>query len=340
MSTTTRLRPCPCSAPARFRSAIVLAATTIIAATLAALAPAAAALPLAAPALLGAATPDNGNRSFGIRPSGAKKPDARATWTYQNLHPGQRLFDHVAVVNISTRPAVLDVYAADAFNTSQGGFDVLTQNKRSTDVGTWVQLPLHHVTVPARSTLIMPFSLIVPRHVEPGDHAGGIVASLKSIRKDSKGNQVVVDNRVGARLYVRVVGKLTPRIEIKRESATYDAAGVVGRGVAHVTYTVHNTGNVRLVGHQSVRISDPFGASAMVGSAPSLPELLPDNSFTFTVAVTKVWPVFLLQASITVDPLSVTGNVDPALSQASAHSWFWAVSWPLLVLIILGAGYG
>ena len=200
MSTTARLRPRRCSRPARFRPALALAAT--LAALLAAQAPAAAALPPTTrmPALLGAATPDNGNRSFGVRPAGAKKSDARATWTYQNLRPGQRLFDHVAVVNISTRPATLDVYAADAFNTPQGGFDVLTQTKRSTDLGTWVVLPRHRVTVPARSTLIMPFSLIVPRHVEPGDHAGGIVASLKSIRTDAHGNQVVVDTRVGARL--------------------------------------------------------------------------------------------------------------------------------------------
>ena len=111
MSTTARLRPRTRPPTGRFRPAIALAATAIVAALLASLAPAAAAAPATArtPALLGAATPDNGNRSFGVRPSGAKKPDARATWTYQNLHPGQRLFDHVAVVNISTRPATLDL---------------------------------------------------------------------------------------------------------------------------------------------------------------------------------------------------------------------------------------
>ena len=337
MSTTAR--PAPRRALQRARL-LGLALTVTLVAAPASSADARAAASAHQAAAISAAGNDDGRRSFGIRPSGPKKPDARPTWTYQNLKPGQQVFDHVAVVNISTKPALLDVYPADAFNTAAGGFDVLPEKKASTDLGTWVHLTRKRVQVPARSTLIMPFSLTVPKNAEPGDHAAGIVASLKTLAKDRKGNAVTVDQRVGARLYVRVAGALTPRLEIVRESGAFAAGGLLSRGTTTMRYSVRNTGNVRLVGVQTIRVNNLFGGSTVAKGTPELAELLPGNSVDFTVPVKRVLPAFLLAGRVTVDPRSVTGNVDPALSQATARTWIWAVPWLILALLLLVIAYG
>jgi hypothetical protein len=286
-----------------------------------------------------AATADNGQRSFGVQPAGAKKPDPRPNFSYQNVKPGQRLTDHVAFVNISDKPVTLTVYPADGYNTSAGAFDLLKQHARSTDVGRWVAMRRTTATVPARSALITPIVITIPRNAEPGDHAGGIVASLKTLAKDSKGDTVTVDQRVGTRMYIRVAGKLTPKIDLARKSATYLPPGnPFGRGDADVTYTIRNTGNVRLIGTQVIRVSDVFGSSKQALKVPEMPELLPGESFTFTTRVHKVLPALLLTAHVTIDPRSVAGNVDPALEQANASTRFWAFYWPVLLLLLLVIG--
>jgi hypothetical protein len=288
---------------------------------------------------LTASTPDNGRRSFGVQPAGAKKPDPRPNFTYQNVKPGQRISDHVAFVNISDKPVTLTVYPADGFNTSAGAFDLLRQSARSTDIGRWVSMKRTTATVPARSALITPIVITIPRNAEPGDHAGGIVASLKTLAKDSKGDTVTVDQRVGTRVYIRVAGKLTPKIDLARRGATYLPPGnPFGRGDADVTYTIRNTGNVRLIGTQVIRVSDVLGSSTQALKVPEMPELLPGESFTFTTRVHKVLPALLLTAHVTIDPRSVAGNVDPALEQANASTRFWAFYWPVLLLLLLVAG--
>jgi hypothetical protein len=280
----------------------------------------------------------DGRISFGVQPSGPKAVDKRPNYTYRDLKPGQHFIDHVAIVNLNTAPLTVDVYPADAFNTLQGGFDVLSGGKKSKDLGTWIHLGHSKAQVPARSTLIMAFEVQVPRNVEPGDHAAGIVASLTTTSRDKKGNIVSVDNRTGMRVYARVVGPLLAKIGLERHEARYHS-GVLN-GKADVTYTVRNTGNVRLVGRQSIRVSNLFGMSSHAVDVPELPELLPGNQFSFTRPVDNVFPTFLNTAFITVDPESITGNVDPALAQVSAKTMFFALSWPGLVVIVLLVGVG
>ncbi len=262
--------------------------------------------------------------TFGLQPASAKAPDLRTTWTYHNLKPGQLVVDHAAVLNVTNQPVTLSVYAADGKNTTTGGYSVVPSSRSSLDVGSWVKLARSQVTVPAHSSVVMPFTLRVPRNAEPGDHAGGIVASLRTFAKDAKGNTVSIENRVGTRLYVRVAGKLVPRIRVDHLEPHYEGGGVSGD--ATVTFTVHNEGNVRLMGRQSVRITDVLGGNILAKDVPELPELLPQNSFTFSVKALGLKPVGYFTALVTVDPQSVTGNVDPVLQQANAQQSFTGLS--------------
>src|SRR5262245_31737385 len=66
----------------------------------------------------------HGRTTFGIQPSGAKKPDQRPNLSY-SVTPGAALRDYVAVWNYGTKPLTLRLYGGDAFITADGGFDVL-----------------------------------------------------------------------------------------------------------------------------------------------------------------------------------------------------------------------
>ncbi|MGW7523305.1 hypothetical protein [Streptomyces sp. NPDC054783] len=320
------------------RLAALLAACVLAVLAVLAVLPAGAGSAWAAPSTPAAAP--RGRTTFGIQPSAAKKPDRRPNLSY-SVTPGAALRDHVAVWNYGTAPLTLRLYAGDAFITGDGGFDVLAAGRKSTLVGSWVKLGRGQVRVPGRSHVIVPFTLTVPPGATPGDHAGGIVASLSGTGTDARGDKVKVDQRVGARIYLRVSGTLSARLVVDGPHTEYHGTlNPFGTGSATVTYTVRNTGNVRLAAHQVLRVSDLFGGDATVRGLRDIPELLPGSALKVTATATGVLPTVRDSATVTVDPVPVRGDVPPPVRpRVTASAGFWAVPWTALGLILLlGAG--
>ncbi|MFF2850654.1 WxL protein peptidoglycan domain-containing protein [Streptomyces sp. NPDC058001] len=277
----------------------------------------------------------DGRATFGVQPSGPKKPDRRSDFSY-SATPGAAVRDHIAVLNHSTRPLTLSVYASDAFTTEDGGFDLLARGRKSKDAGTWVTPTKRKVTVPARSRAVVPFTLTVPAKAAPGDHAAGIVAALVSTRTGAKGDRVAVEQRVGARVHIRVAGELKPQLTVEDLHATYHGtANPFGGGSATVTYTVRNTGNVRLGARQTVRVSNAVSGPRTADKVPAVKQLLPGGSVKVTASVHDVFPALRSTATVTVDPVPVGGDIDPALPGTTRSTDFWTVPWALLALLLL-----
>ncbi|MFJ7073078.1 WxL protein peptidoglycan domain-containing protein [Streptomyces sp. NPDC098781] len=277
-----------------------------------------------------------GRTTFGVQPSAAKKPDARPNFSY-GATPGALVKDHIAVFNYGTKPLTLRVYAQDAFTTADGGFDLFAAKHKPTDAGSWIELRKDQVKIPARSRVIVPFTLTVPAKATPGDHTAGIVASLSAAGADDKGSKVALDQRVGARVYLRVAGALTPRLAVEDLRTVYDGtANPFGTGSATVTYTVRNTGNVRLAAHQTVTVRDGLGGTAEVSGPRDLPELLPGDSVAVTAKATGVLPAFRDTTSVTIDPEPVRGDIQHRiLPRVTATEAFTAVPWAFLALLLV-----
>lgn len=283
---------------------------------------------------------DEGRLTFGVQTATAKKVDNRPAFGY-SATAGAAITDYVAVLNYGMQPLTVKLYASDAFNTGTGGFDLLTADKTANDVGAWTKLSKNSVTVPARGTTIVPFGLTVPTTATPGDHAGGIVASITTQSVDAAGRRIDVEQRVGMRVYLRVPGALVSKLRIVAASAAYKGTlNPFGHGRVTMSYTVRNEGNVRLAARQAVRLGNVFGTSLRGNGFEALPELLPGNEYTVTVPIAQVLPALRSTVTVTVDPAPIPGATNPRGDPVSVRATFWAIPWTLLAilgLLIVGA---
>jgi hypothetical protein len=246
-------------------------------------------------------------------------------------------------VNYSSIPLALQLYATDAVETSGGGFGLLPANAKPTGVGSWISFPAgtRSVEVPAETggrpgQVVVPFTVQTPVSATPGDHVGGIIASLQTTGTNSSGQRVVLDQRIGTRVFARVSGPLLPKVVLTGAKATYvGTLNPVGEGRVKVSYLVSNTGNVDLsLVDQSVSVSGLFGSKRRVDVA-KIPLLLPGASVPETVVVSGVWPEIIVHPTETVQPLVPVGTSVPSQSVVTSSQTVVAIPWTLIVIIVL-----
>ncbi|MFE2728621.1 WxL protein peptidoglycan domain-containing protein [Kitasatospora sp. NPDC059327] len=264
--------------------------------------------------------------TWSVQPSTERGPDDRPFFRFA-LAPGARQVDWVAVTNAGDTPLTVDLYTQDAFTTAAGGFDLLAAGRPPADVGSWIRLKQTRVTVPARSRSDVPFELAVPDNASPGDHSGGVVASIAGPGRDAAGNQVLVDRRVGTRVYLRVDGPLRPALGAGALNADVHTALDPFDGALTVTYTVRNTGNVRLGARPELTVRGPRGLTTKRQRLDPMPELLPGASQTRTARLDGVTQAFRLDVDLTVHPIPVPGGPAETGSTAHARTTVWAVPW-------------
>ncbi|MFE3200632.1 WxL protein peptidoglycan domain-containing protein [Embleya sp. NPDC059237] len=264
--------------------------------------------------------------TWSVQPSTEHGPDDRPAFRYA-LAPGARQVDYVAVTNVGDEPLTVDLYAQDAFTTASGGFDLLAAGRPAADVGAWIRLKESRITVPPHARSDVPFELAVPADASPGDHAGGIVASLAGPGRDRAGNRVVVDRRVGTRMYLRVDGPLRPALTSGGLSASLRTSLDPRDGALNVTYTVRNSGNIRLGARPDLTVRGPWGLTGTHRKLGPLPELLPGASLTRTVRVSGVTQAFRLDVDLALHPTPVPGGSPDTGPTTHAHTTVRAIPW-------------
>lgn len=278
--------------------------------------------------LAGAGTAAADDASWVVRTAANELGDDRPNYSY-TVNPGDQVSDGLVVVNRGTTPLDLSVYAADGFTTKSGRLDLLTRNAKSTGVGVWVRPAAASVHILPGKSAEVPFTVTVPAGAEPGDHLGGIVASL------SEGK---LDRRVGIRIHLRVGGALEPRVAVEDLRVRYAGTpNPFGTGDATLTYTVHNTGNAILAARSTAAVNGPFGRWRVPAKdIADTPQLLPGETWQVSVPLEDVTPAVSLAAKVSLVPLlaDAAGSIAP-LAATSATSQAWAVPWTLLLVVLL-----
>lgn len=275
------------------------------------------------------------------QPAGADgKPDGRTRFSY-TADPGQQVADHYLVRNAGSVTQSFTVLATDAFNDEDGSFGLLETGAEATDAGAWVHFEnganrLQFDLAPGESRLV-PFTVDIPAQAGPGDHAGGILASVVT-----PGDQVNVDRRLGTRLYLRVSGDIQAALTISSVDSQYvgDWWNPFSGGV-RVLYTIQNTGNVALASNVSLGVRTWFSAPASAKQGDGIPELLPGFTRTFETEIPGVASWGYLNPWVTLNPFVEGDDATKKLpvSATSRDTVLIAPPWPLVIVIVLVALY-
>ncbi|MFI7551558.1 hypothetical protein ACIBQ2_17565 [Micromonospora sediminimaris] len=286
------------------------------------------AIVLSAPVAV-SAEPTGATVTWAVQPADARGPDGRR-WIEHTLDPGTVLTEHLAVRNFGDAPVVFALQAADGYLTDRGRFNMLTSGQESVDGGTWITLP-ETVTVGAKQTTVVPFTITVPPDAPPGDHPAGVAATVTSA-----GGTVAVQSRVGFRVMLRASGTVTAAVAVEDLSVRYERSwNPFSPGDVHLTFTAQNNGNVAATGDGSVRVGELFGLAGR-SAATDVPELLPGDGRKVEAHVGGIWGLGRLTTTVEVTPTVVSG--DPAgadIRPTTITVTAWTLPWPQLVLGVL-----
>jgi hypothetical protein len=168
------------------------------------------------------------------------------------------------------------------------------------------------------------------------------VGLLANVQGKSAKN-LTFEQRLVAKVYVRVSGTPVAKLEVQQLRASYSGTlNPIGSGSMTVRYVVHNAGNIDLGAHLKLSVSGLLGHAGTVPRLADIADLLPGASAKFSVKVPDVFPSFYLSGKVTVTPTALAAAADPKLVSASATTHFWAIPWALIVsiLILAAIAYG
>ncbi|GAA0433725.1 hypothetical protein Acor_07950 [Acrocarpospora corrugata] len=291
-----------------------------------------AAVLLAVPIAPAMAEPAKPTLTWSVQPASQQGPDGRR-WIELTLDPGQSVTEHLAVRNFSDGAAVFALKAADGYLTDKGRFNMLQSDQTSVDGGTWVKVQ-NEITVGAKETKVVPFTITVPKDAAPGDHPAGIAATVTSAR-----GTVAVESRVGFRVMMRATGTIKAAVAVNDLTASYEQSwNPFSSGTIRVKYTARNDGNIAVTGSGGVTVS---GLAGLAGrdAKTSVGQIFPGDSRVVETRIAGVWALGPLSTSVTVSP-AVEGGVPAgtALERAAADVTVWTLPWPQLALaVLLGA---
>jgi hypothetical protein len=124
-----------------------------------------------------------------------------------------------------------------------------------------------------------------------------------------------------------------------------DPLNPFGTGAATISYSVANTGNVRLAGAQTVTVTGSFGQKVVL-HPPQLPTILPGDSIRVTAVAAGFFPAGPMTAHVAVnssyppDSIPLTQAVPTALGTASLFAFPWSLLVLLLLIVAIGLGIG
>ncbi|RNL63272.1 hypothetical protein EFK50_16415 [Nocardioides marmoriginsengisoli] len=325
----------------RLTSALAVLAAGLLAGSL-------LALPTAAHAADDPSGPDTkakNSATVGIRTANAKGGDDRGVFDYEVLPRGV-VQDWIAISNFRYQPITIRLLAKDASSTPNAGFDIQASADEAEDVGSWISLKKNKLTLPARTEVVVPFQLGVPHDATPGDHSGAIVVSLLAKEPKPDGGSIVVDHRVGMRIHLRVPGDLKPALKVEDLKVDWNGAGSpLGRGDATVTYTVRNTGNVRMNASGGIELTRILGLPGVDATAPPVEDLLPGGVAQYRSVVKNVFGTGPMKAEIALHGVPVDAALKEKAIDVTTTEGFAAWPWLLIAIVVAvlllagGGGY-
>ncbi|MFA5188828.1 MAG: hypothetical protein WC460_05700 [Patescibacteria group bacterium] len=213
------------------------------------------------------------------------------------------------------------------------------------DLATWIKFPFQSITVPAGSTVEVPFSIIVPNYAGPGGHYAAIFLSTAPPEAANAGSQVSIASRIGTLILVRIAGEIKESAQI----AEFSTAGKTFSSLpVDFSVRVKNDGNVHLKPMGTITIKNMWGAVAgKVAVNEAGGNVLPDQIRKFdagwlkdpnAVGATTFWGKYMQEkenfafGSYTADLSLAYGTAGNTLT---ASTTFMVIPWNIIIVNLL-----
>ena len=223
-----------------------------------------------------------GQAAFEINPV-FSDPNNPVTTSYfvMNAQPATHQQNSIRVTNIGSQRGTINLYPVDAFTAATGGTAFHTRADARTDVGAWLLLSLHQLTLSPGQSQIVPFQLTVPRDVRAGQHVGGIVAENTAVQTFTSKNVPIKLQQLRI-IAVQVNLPATPIEKLVVTGIHPDSASIHQR----LLLGLSNTGNMMFKSSGNLQIFDSNG-HLLQNQALQLDTFLPQTSINDPVYIQR-----------------------------------------------------
>jgi hypothetical protein len=253
---------------------------------------------------------------------------------FGRVRPGATVRDTLLVRNVGSTPTTVVVYPADAYSAAGGGLGFGLRTDPRTQMGAWIKLARSTVTVPGGGFVPLAFTVTLPKVVQGGGYAGGVVAEQSTPPAAAGGLTQVY--RFAVPIYLEVPGGVPgatpgrgrPGGMVEVVDVTFPVRG----GKVCPTVSYRNNSQQIANPDATVRIKPRWVGSAKTHVYKGIGTILPD------AGVTTSLPCQTLPATGGHVDVSLSGphvNADHAQRGTDIERSLWPVLIALLLLVLL-----
>lgn len=266
-------------------------------------------------------------------------PRTQSIFIY-TLSGGSTKTDQLYLSNGSDSDAIVELYPVDGVVTNTGAFTCEQRVESREGMGKWIELGKSEVTIPAKGTMLVDFTVTIPKTVDVGEHNGCIVIQKKDDGGVTTGN-VNVRTRQAVRAAVTIPGDIYRKVTIEK----FIASAAVRE--QNYSFSLHNQGNVSADVDVTLTLTNTLTGREVYTNGGQYVSIAGQNlDLTFS---SDVHPFFggwyKAQASIDYDKRAgVFGTYDKdKLIHADSESitiYIGPSVWAILLIIVLLMGAG
>jgi hypothetical protein len=149
-----------------------------------------------------------GNGSISISPSNSSfNPSEPLTkgWFVEKMNPSDQIKRKVLITNSTQDEKNVLISEEDYYPGDQGAYSY-SDKETLKSVGTWFKLEKNELTLPAKNSAEVDFTITVPKDTKPGEYSG--VIALQEVTKTATTGAISFVSRVSTRVYITVPGDL------------------------------------------------------------------------------------------------------------------------------------
>jgi len=240
--------------------------------------------------------------------------------------PGTPWRGAVFLRNLGDTTETSDLYGADAIPARGGGFGFTPRGEKPTDVGAWITLDKSRITLKARETATVGFSVAVPTSAPGGERVGGVIAEpVEAV----SGGGFSVGTRIAVAVYLTVPGSAGAPL---RPSLTITKLRIpVRNGQACPSLSYTNDGTAVLDPTARITVDPVLGGSAKSYPAGKVGGLPPGGSIDVELPCVRSVPPGPSRITIELDYPGGTASDDVRVT----HWPFAVIAAGILLLLVL-----